>query len=70
MDLDIEWQAYWISASAALSNSDNTILRCYESAVPVPSEWVTYRKALRAIVSQTSGTPGDLPIKPDYPVGT
>ena len=56
-----------ILASAALAESDVTVIRCYEHAVAVPAEWVAYRAALRAIVS--SGT-GSLPTRPAFPAGT
>jgi hypothetical protein len=64
------WSAYQAQAESALSNSDKTILRCAENAVPVPSEWAAYRKALRGIVGAISGTPGQLPVAPAYPAGT
>jgi len=65
------WSAYQSSAKAALDVSDITILRCAENAVAVPAAWATYRKALRAIVSATSGDPTQpLPAKPAYPAGT
>jgi hypothetical protein len=57
------------SARAALDASDVTILRCVESGVAVPTDWVAYRKALRAIVSGSEmNTP--LPPPPPYPPGT
>lgn len=66
------WTAYQQSASAALAESDKTVLRCGENQVDVPPAWATYRKALRAIVGAT--TPGDptqpLPTRPAYPAGT
>ena len=59
------------AAYAALAESDKTVLRCYEGAVPVPEAWVNYRKALRAIVSAASGDASQaLPEKPPYPAGT
>lgn len=66
-----QWFAYQAQAQTALDASDLTILRCYENAVAVPAAWSTYRKALRAIVSTTSGDPSQpLPAKPAYPAGT
>jgi hypothetical protein len=56
-------------ASVALTKSDITITRCYEHAVAVPTEWQTYRAALRAIVAGTS-TATALPTIPAYPAGT
>lgn len=54
-------------AQAALSESDKTILNCVANAVPVPAEWVVYRRALQVIVD---GGPGPLPTMPPYPAGT
>lgn len=66
-----QWAAYQSEAQTALAQSDNTILRCYENAVPVPAAWASYRKALRAIVSAGSGdSTKPLPSKPAYPSGT
>lgn len=65
------WSTYQATAQAALGKSDVTILRCAENAVAVPATWAAYRKALRAIVSESSGDPTQpLPIKPAYPSGT
>lgn len=67
----LAWATYQGAAQAALAESDKTVLRCYENAVPVPTDWVAYRKALRTIVSATSGDPTQpLPAKPSYPPGT
>lgn len=57
-------------AQLALDKSDITILRCVEHSVSVPSEWVTYRTALRDIVNGSDTTSTELPEQPDYPVGT
>jgi hypothetical protein len=66
-----QWAEYQSEAQTALAQSDNTILRCYENAVPVPTAWASYRKALRAIVSAGSGdATKPLPSKPAYPSGT
>ncbi|MBU9203141.1 hypothetical protein KTD31_17430 [Burkholderia multivorans] len=55
-------------ARIALDESDRVVLRCYESAIPVPTPWVEYRKQLRAIIAETSlATPITLPLRPDYP---
>ncbi|APD38433.1 hypothetical protein [Burkholderia pseudomallei] len=65
------WSAYQASAKTALDVSDITILRCAEEAVAVPAAWITYRKALRAIVGAEAGDPTQpLPTKPAYPSGT
>lgn len=53
------------TAQRDLGQSDRSILRCIEAGVPVPPEWVDYRKALRAIIGA-----GPLPVRPDYPAGT
>ena len=66
-----QWVAYRALAQAALSESDKTVLRCYESGAAVPAPWVAYRKALRAIVGAASGdSTVPLPTRPDYPAGT
>lgn len=54
-------------AIQALSQSDITILRCVENGITVPDSWRDYRKALREIVTNGTGT---LPTKPEYPAGT
>jgi hypothetical protein len=64
------WAAYQVTASDALDRSDITILRCAEHGVVVPQEWRDYRTSLRAIIAATSGTPGTLPVRPAFPVGT
>jgi hypothetical protein len=56
-------------AQAALDASDRTVLRCYEHGIAVPSEWQSYRAALRAIVSGTS-TATALPAIPAFPAGS
>lgn len=65
------WQEYRKSAQDALSSSDITVMRCYESGVQLPAEWVEYRKALRLIVGAAAGdTTKPMPSKPSYPAGT
>lgn len=65
------WTAHQTAARIALDASDVTMLRCLENAVSVPSEWVVYRKALREIVSSTTGdATQSLPTRPAYPAGT
>lgn len=54
-------------AYSALVNSDTTVLRCLAAGIAVPADWISYRAALRAIV--TSGV-GPLPTMPGYPAGT
>lgn len=64
------WAARQKEAQAALSESDITVLRCYENAVPVPKDWVAYRKALRGIVGAEAGNPNDeFPQQPARPEG-
>ena len=55
------------NAQTALDASDVTILRCVEVGVSVPAAWATYRKALRAVISDPTQP---FPVKPPYPVGT
>lgn len=58
------------AALEALQTSDVTILRCCERGVGVPSEWTIYRAALRSIVAGADSASTELPIRPNYPVGT
>jgi hypothetical protein len=51
-------------ARTALSNSDVQVIRCYESGGTLPTAWVTYRSALRVIVSSGAGT---IPTVPAWP---
>jgi len=68
---DAAWASLKARAMAALNDSDTTVMRCYESGIALPDEWVKYRKALRAIVSASSGDGSQsLPARPDYPAGT
>jgi len=65
------WSELKLQAQAALDSSDVTITRCAENSVPVPSNWISYRKSLRAIVgAETGDATQALPVKPPYPVGT
>ena len=54
-------------AQSALDKSDVTMIRCVEHGVAVPTEWATYRSALRSIVSTGAGS---MPTRPNYPAGT
>lgn len=62
--------AFKASAQAALSRSDTTVIRCSENVLPVPAEWATYRKALRAIANGSDTASTVLPTAPSYPAGT
>lgn len=65
------WSSLKRDALAALQDSDITVLRCFEHGVALPSEWVSYRAALRAIVSAVAGNAAaGLPVRPAYPAGT
>ncbi|MBB2999638.1 hypothetical protein FHX57_001969 [Paraburkholderia tropica] len=59
-------------ALAAIAKSDITLLRCIEHGVSIPAEWVTYRAALRVIISAPAGTTTitGLPTRPAYPSGS
>jgi hypothetical protein len=71
MERENDWSFYQTHALATLSESDRTVIRCYENNVPVPAEWSAYRRALRAIVTAPNGDPTKpLPKKPPYPEGT
>jgi hypothetical protein len=66
-----DWAVRQQDAKVALDNSDVTLLRCFEESIPLPAEWVTYRKALRAIAGAASGDATQpIPVRPEYPVGT
>jgi hypothetical protein len=65
------WDSIRHSAQTELNNSDVTVIRCVESDIPVPADWVAYRKSLRAIVGAESGdATKEFPIKPPYPEGS
>jgi hypothetical protein len=67
----LAWHIYKSQAKNALEKTSVTIERCFEAAIALPSDWVDYRKALRAILSQASGDPTvPLPAQPAYPNGT
>ena len=51
-------------AQSLLTASDIQVIRCVESGTTLPAAWVTYRTALRAVVSSGTGT---IPIRPDWP---
>lgn len=62
------WDQYQIVAAHALKLSDEVVLRCYESQIPVPPEWVEYRKQLRVIGATQDGDPTrEFPTIPPYP---
>lgn len=54
-----------VEALAALEKSDITVLRCVETG-GVPTAWVTYRAALRDIISGRSQATS-FPTRPPYP---
>lgn len=58
------------SARAALDKTDTTIIRCYSAGAAVPSEWQSYRTALRAIFNGTDTISTSLPTQPSYPANT
>lgn len=65
---DLLWRDYQASAQLAMNKSDITVIRCVESAIPLPSEWVAYRKNLRAILGSAKGDfTKPLPAIPSYP---
>lgn len=53
-------------AAHLLTMSDSVVMRLYEESIPVPPEWVAYRKALRAIVRSAS-LDDPIPATPDEP---
>lgn len=68
----LEWQAMnalKAQARDALSSSDIAILRLIEqNSTLVPTEWATYRQALRTIISETTMPDGQvLPTRPANP---
>lgn len=65
------WAELQAEARQSLTASDVIVLRCYEDGIALPAAWATYRKALRALVSATSGDASQaLPQKPSYPSGS
>lgn len=66
---EMQFAAYrdWL-AQQRLIASDSVVMRCYESDVPVPANWKTYRAALRAIITDPTSTETvpDAPPEPDY----
>lgn len=65
------WANYQRTAQDALNRSDITILRCVENGVAVPAAWVSYRNALRSILSAAAGdATAALPERPAFPAGT
>lgn len=68
---DQAWTTYQSQAKTALNKSDQTVIRCSEKGVTVPTDWVTYRDELRSIISASTGDPAQpLPTQPAYPTGT
>lgn len=57
------------AAQLALAKSDVTMIRCFEHAIVVPSAWLAYRSALRAIVAGSDATAA-LPAMPAFPPGS
>lgn len=55
-------------AQIELAKSDTVAMRCFESAIALPAEWVTYRKALRAVIGNPAKN--KFPDRPAYPQGT
>lgn len=56
-----------LRATLALTESDRTLLRCFEADISLPTEWKDYRSALRKIIRAGSGT---IPARPPFPPGT
>lgn len=56
-----------LRATIALTDSDRTLLRCFEADISLPTEWKDYRSALRKIIRSGSGT---IPARPPFPPGT
>ncbi len=56
-----------LRATLALTESDRTLLRCFEADISLPTEWKNYRSALRKIIRSGSGT---IPARPPFPPGT
>ena len=52
-------------AQESLVRSDIQVLRCFEDGIPLPAEWVAYRRRLREIGSGKN--PGPVPVRPDWP---
>lgn len=56
-----------LRAQVVLSESDRTLLRCFEADISLPQNWRDYRAELRKIIRTGSGT---LPVRPQFPPGT
>ena len=56
-----------LRATIALTDSDRTLLRCFEADISLPTEWKNYRSALRKIIRSGSGV---IPARPPFPPGT
>ena len=56
-----------LRAQVALSESDRTVLRCFEADISLPQDWKDYRAALRKIIRDGKG---DVPARPSFPPGT
>jgi hypothetical protein len=54
-------------AQDLLQKSDITVLRCFESGVPVPAAWRTWRASLRSVAASGSGV---IEAAPAFPSGT
>lgn len=66
--LNAAWATHRQDAKKLLDASKDVVLRCYESSIPVPTEWKEYRDALRAISEAQIGDPSaTLPIAPPEP---
>lgn len=72
------WQDFQGLAKGALVSADITVHRIAEGVALGLTTWtapdvvtyMTYRRALRTIISTPTGTPGTLPAAPAYPNGT
>lgn len=47
-----QWDEVREKRDALLAASDWVVLRAYEQGVPIPTEWLAYRQALRDITNQ------------------
>jgi hypothetical protein len=68
-EIDAEALATFKTAvQTAIDKTDSVALRCWKAGVEFPTEWKEYTVALRTLLASTVVV--ELPVMPDYPVGS